>query len=67
MEGASAEPEGMVLEGLKFRDVGGGGVGKPNGGSIGEYRTDEGFKGLEHCLVRVYLFLYISFYLHSIL
>ena len=44
LKGASAEPEGPVLDGLEFGNVGGGGIRKPNGGSIGENRTNEGFK-----------------------
>jgi hypothetical protein len=53
LKGASAEPEGPVLDGLEFGNIGGGGIRKPNGGSIGKNRTNEGFKGLEHCLLLV--------------
>jgi len=53
LKGASAEPEGPVLDSLEFGNVGGGGIRKPNRGSIGENGTDEGFKGLEHCLLLV--------------
>jgi len=48
LKGASAEPEGPVLDGLEFGNIGGGGIRKPNRGSIGENRTNEGFVGLEH-------------------
>ena len=53
LKGASAEPEGPVLDSLEFGNVGGGGIRKPNRGSIGENGTDKGFKGLEHCLLLV--------------
>ena len=53
LEGASAEPEGTVLDSLEFGDVGEGGVRKPNWGSVGENGADEGFVGLEHCLLLV--------------
>ena len=53
LKGASTEPEGPVLDGLEFGNIGGGGIRKPNRSSIGEYRTNEGFKGLEHCLLLV--------------
>ena len=48
LKGASAEPEGPVLDGLEFGNIGGGGIRKPNRGSISENRTYEGFVGLEH-------------------
>jgi len=48
LKGASAEPEGPVLDGLEFGNIGGGGIRKPNRGSVGENRTNEGFVGLEH-------------------
>ncbi len=53
LKGASAEPEGPVLDGLEFGIVGGGAIRKPNRGSIGKNGTDKGFKGLEHCLLLV--------------
>ena len=53
LEGASTEPEGTVLDSLEFGNIGLGGIRKPNRGSIGENGTDEGFKGLEHCLLLV--------------
>lgn len=48
LEGASTEPEGTVLDSLEFGNIGGGGIRKPNRGSVGENRTNEGFVGLEH-------------------
>jgi hypothetical protein len=50
---ASTEPEGTVLDSLEFVDVGGECVRKPNRGSIGKNRTDEGFVCSEHCLILV--------------
>jgi hypothetical protein len=53
LEGASTEPEGSVLDSLEFGNIGGGGIRKPNRGSICENRTNEGFVGLEHSLLLV--------------
>jgi len=53
LEGASTEPEGTVLDSLEFGNIGLGGIRKPNRGSIGENRTNEGFVGLEHSFLLV--------------
>ena len=53
LEGAKAGSEGKVLDTLEFEDVGGGGVGEPDGRGVGEDGTDEGFVGKEHCFFLV--------------
>ena len=45
LEGASADTEGAVLNGLEFLDIGRGGVRKPNWGGVGEDGLDEGSVG----------------------
>ena len=39
--------EGLVLEGLEFKDGRGGSIGEPGGSGIGEEGTDEGFEGYQ--------------------
>ena len=40
---SGSDAEGVILEGLELGDVGCGGVGEPDGGSIEEEGTDNGF------------------------
>jgi len=43
--GAKAGTEGLVLDALEFKDVGLGGVGEPDGSSIGKDGTEDGAVG----------------------
>ena len=43
---AQTDPEGLVLDGLEFLDVGGFGRRVPNWGCVVKDRTDEGFVGI---------------------
>ena len=48
LEGAKTGSDGKVWDMMGFDDVGGGEVGDPDGGGVGEDGTDEGFVGKEH-------------------
>ena len=49
--GSKAGTEGLVLDSLEFEDVGLGGVGKPDGSSVGKDGTEDSAVGEKHCFL----------------
>ena len=49
--GSKAGTEGLVLDSLEFEDVGLGGIGKPDGSSVGKDGTEDSAVGEKHCFL----------------
>ena len=49
--GSKAGTEGLVVDSLEFEDVGLGGIGKPDGSSVGKDGTEDGAVGEKHCFL----------------